>query len=133
MDWMGGKLAQLIADGQKALGREVVVMSEAPEDEVDDATGDWQEDEDAAAMDTSNASISSRHGSLRRRNPHSGSTSPRKNRFAGVQIPQGSRDKSVDSVSTSANASLRENETDWQSSEMREFMERARAARAARR
>ncbi|EIN09434.1 hypothetical protein PUNSTDRAFT_142996 [Punctularia strigosozonata HHB-11173 SS5] len=141
MDWMGGKLAQLIAEGQKALGREVVVMSEAPEDEVDDATGDWQEEDNAMVTDTPGRSTaSSRRGSVRRRHApslYSGTPSPRKSRFDGVDVPQSSREKSVELFSAAANpnssASMRENEHEWQSAEMREFMERARAAKASRR
>jgi hypothetical protein len=45
MDWIGGKLAMLIEEGKKALGKEVVVMSDAKEDEVDDGTGTWEEEE----------------------------------------------------------------------------------------
>jgi hypothetical protein len=40
MDWIGTKLSQLINEGQKALGREIVVASEAQEDEVDDGDVD---------------------------------------------------------------------------------------------
>jgi hypothetical protein len=46
MDWIGGKLAMLIEEGKKALGKEVVVMSDAKEDEVDDGTGTWEEEEE---------------------------------------------------------------------------------------
>ncbi|KAF9038242.1 hypothetical protein BJ165DRAFT_428564 [Panaeolus papilionaceus] len=46
MDWIGDKLAMLIEQGKRALNAEVVVMSDAKEDEVDDGTGDWVEDED---------------------------------------------------------------------------------------
>ena len=45
MDWIGDKLAKLIEDGKRALGTEVVVSSDAPEDEVDDGSGNWVEDE----------------------------------------------------------------------------------------
>ncbi|KAK0440940.1 uncharacterized protein EV420DRAFT_1341517, partial [Desarmillaria tabescens] len=44
MDWIGDKLSRLIEEGKKALGREVVVMSEDPADEVDDGNDDWEED-----------------------------------------------------------------------------------------
>jgi len=46
MDWMGDRLARLIEDGKKALGKEVVVMSEVQEDEVDDGNGGWEEEVD---------------------------------------------------------------------------------------
>lgn len=68
MDWMGDRLAMLIAEGQKALGKEVVVMSEAAEDEVDDGSGEWVDQ----GPSTETASIGrsrsgSRSGSIRRR------------------------------------------------------------------
>jgi len=44
MDWIGDKLAMLIEQGKRALQTEVVVMSEAKEDEVDDGRGDWEEE-----------------------------------------------------------------------------------------
>ena len=49
MDWIGDRLAKLIEDGKRALGSEVVISSEDPEDEVDDGMGDWIEDEEASA------------------------------------------------------------------------------------
>ncbi|KXN81705.1 hypothetical protein AN958_03916 [Leucoagaricus sp. SymC.cos] len=45
MDWIGDKLAQLIEEGKRALSREVVVMSDAKEDEVDDGSGAWEEED----------------------------------------------------------------------------------------
>ena len=52
MDWMGDRLAQLIAEGQKALGKEVVVMSEDQADEVDDGSGAWVEEEKEEERDS---------------------------------------------------------------------------------
>ena len=49
MDWIGDKLAQLIEEGKRALGREIVVMSEVQEDEVDDCSGNWVEENDGHA------------------------------------------------------------------------------------
>ncbi|KAF8966240.1 hypothetical protein BDZ97DRAFT_1808380 [Flammula alnicola] len=46
MDWIGDKLSMLIEQGKRALNTEVVVMSDAKEDEVDDGTGSWEEDDD---------------------------------------------------------------------------------------
>ena len=43
MDWIGDKISKLIEEGKRALGQEVVVLSEAQEDEVDDGSGDWEE------------------------------------------------------------------------------------------
>ena len=44
MDWLGDKLSMLIEQGKKALNTEIVVMSDAKEDEVDDGSGAWEED-----------------------------------------------------------------------------------------
>ncbi|KAJ7227270.1 hypothetical protein GGX14DRAFT_418869 [Mycena pura] len=44
MDWIGDKLSMLIQEGQKALRSEIVVQSDAKEDEVDDGSGAWEED-----------------------------------------------------------------------------------------
>ena len=64
MDWMGGRLAQLIEDGKKALGKEIVVMSEAQEDEEDDGNGNWEEeaDPDASILEPSRSSPVRRRG-----------------------------------------------------------------------
>ncbi|KIM44770.1 hypothetical protein M413DRAFT_442730 [Hebeloma cylindrosporum] len=43
-DWLGDKLSMLIEQGKKALNAEIVVMSDAKEDEVDDGSGAWEED-----------------------------------------------------------------------------------------
>lgn len=68
MDWIGDKLSQLIEEGKRALGKEVVVLSDAPEDEVDDGSGNWV-DQDAAPV-ASASYVSSRpvpFGSPRKR------------------------------------------------------------------
>ncbi|KAF7336687.1 hypothetical protein MVEN_02103700 [Mycena venus] len=49
MDWIGDQLSILIQEGQKALGREIVVKSDAREDEVDDGCGVWEEEEEAVS------------------------------------------------------------------------------------
>ncbi|KAJ8095055.1 hypothetical protein PM082_010273 [Marasmius tenuissimus] len=46
MDWIGDKLSMLIEEGKRALGREIVVASENPQDEVDDGRGGWVEEGD---------------------------------------------------------------------------------------
>ncbi|KAF9219703.1 hypothetical protein BS17DRAFT_788639 [Gyrodon lividus] len=61
MDWIGDRLSRLIEEGQKALGREIVVMSDSKEDEVDDGSGGWEEEEPRS---TAGPSIS-RRGSIR--------------------------------------------------------------------
>lgn len=60
MDWIGDKLTMLIEQGKRALNSEVVVFSEAKEDEVDDGSGSWEEDEFQASR------APSRAGSVRR-------------------------------------------------------------------
>ncbi|KAH7924167.1 hypothetical protein BV22DRAFT_1035511 [Leucogyrophana mollusca] len=157
MDWIGDKLSKLIEEGQKALGREIVVMSDAQEDLVDDGTGAWEEEGQPTAGPST-----SRRGSLRR--PHKPrniplppsysafpvspppSASPRKARFdgnaaqyspgrithAGLPTPSTprriGRGVSVESDTfTPLSSSFREDESAWQSPEMRESMERARA------
>ncbi|KAH7885774.1 hypothetical protein F5I97DRAFT_1875287 [Phlebopus sp. FC_14] len=62
MDWIGDRLSKLIEEGKRALGREIVVMSDSKEDEVDDGSGGWEEDEPATS--TGGPSIS-RRGSMR--------------------------------------------------------------------
>jgi len=57
MDWIGDKLSILIEQGKKALNAQVVVMSDAKEDEVDDGSGMWEEEEEAHSR--------SRSGSVR--------------------------------------------------------------------
>lgn len=145
MDWMGGRLAQLIEDGKKALGKEVVVMSEVQEDEVDDGNGGWEEEVDVYVP----LSGASRSGSVRRRAGHRtpGTTpstsylsppptaSPRRQQFSTPHLSQscsvipvpgrGPHDYSAD---TRLSSSFREDESRWQSPEVRETMEHARAA-----
>ncbi|THH13696.1 hypothetical protein EW146_g6558 [Bondarzewia mesenterica] len=147
MDWVGGRLAQLIEEGKKALGKEVVVMSDAQEDEVDDGSGNWEEEELGLSGD-----MSSRRGSIRHKSrpqnlglPSSyssylsppPSSSPRRARFdtrssplpstSALPIPGSmQRGTSVDSVRS--HSSFHEDESQWQTPETREFMERARAA-----
>jgi hypothetical protein len=138
MDWMGGRLARLIEDGKKALGKEIVVMSEAQEDEEDDGNGNWEEEADP------DASICgpSRSGSVRRRGRlHAPGTppptaSPRRQQFStahlshscsAIPIPaRAAQDHLADS--TRLCSSFREDESDWQSPELRMNMERARAS-----
>ena len=69
MDWIGDRLAHLIEEGKRALGKEVVIASEAPEDEVDDGSGDWVEEE----QETSSSSLFSPQRAL--------SSSPSKRSF----------------------------------------------------
>lgn len=145
MDWIGDKLSMLIEEGKKALNREVVVMSDAKEDEVDDGSGAWEEEH------TPSASVSRSSSLKRSKRPRSiaptpyhthtlltPSPSPRK---AGFDLPMSisspqmitpkrthSRGISLESgVSYTPSTSFREDERAWESPELRESMEKARA------
>ena len=139
MDWMGGRLARLIEDGKKALGKEVVVMSEAQEDEEDDGSGNWEEE----ANPGTSSGRASRSGSVRRKDKSHATgfaspprtASPRRQQFptltshssSALPIPgRSTHSTSVDTVQSYH--SFRGDESQWQSPELRESMERARAA-----
>jgi hypothetical protein len=148
MDWIGDKLTQLIQEGQKALGRQVVVASETQEDEVDDGTDAWEEvQQDSYFAGPSSLNRShSQSGSIRRQrprnihippSPHSGSAShslsPRTQfqNDGSTPIPIADsfrRGPSADSDNFphSASTSFREDESMWQSPELRESMSKAR-------
>lgn len=155
MDWIGDRLSKLIQEGHRALNTEVVVMSEAKEDEVDDGSGDWEEEQPATGPSVS------RCGSFRRTHrprdiqppsysaftsSSSPSSSPRKRKFVGetVHLSPDRQDFSRLSVPSTPRRIARETWTDidayatvassfkedvsaWQSPELRESMERARA------
>lgn len=118
MSWMGNRLALLIAEGQKALGKEVVIMSEDQEDEVDDGSGAWVEEDEPSAA-----------GSSRRFDgglppyPHD---SPRSKRTASPARGRPGRALSEESDTRSVASSFREDGSSWATQEMRESMERAR-------
>ncbi|KAI8985784.1 hypothetical protein BD414DRAFT_489226 [Trametes punicea] len=113
MTWIGDRLAQLIAEGQKALGREVVIMSEDKEDEVDDGSGAWVEDDDDEPVP----------GSSRLPNPPP--YSPSRNGSFPSKIGF-TRGVSVESDTRSVFGNVAEDDSAWGTSEMRESMERAR-------
>ena len=145
MSWMGGRLAALIAEGQRALGKEVVVMSEAKEDEEDDGAEDWIEEDDGHSIASSTRTSRRRwnaspppYSASRRGSPFP-SASPRRTTFdlAPSYNPSTSmsvhssprrrgRDASVESDAF-ASRSFREDENQWQTPELKEAMERARA------
>ncbi|KAF8141898.1 hypothetical protein EV363DRAFT_1443814 [Boletus edulis] len=161
MDWIGDRLTRLIQEGQKALGREIVVMSDAKENEVDDGSDTWEEEQHSQPVPSVAGPSISRRGSVRslRRNhkprdiplppsytpyPTSppSSASARKRRFESdsVHLSPG-RSMAVSSTSrlsacgTSVESDafapivsrFKEDESVWQSLELRESMERARA------
>ena len=69
MDSMSQRLAMLIEEGQRALGREVVILSEAQEDEVDDGSDQWVEEEPAATTTSSSSRPSTPTTASRPRSP----------------------------------------------------------------
>ena len=114
MSWIGDRLAQLIAEGQKALGKEVVIMSEDKEDEVDDGSGAWVEEDEEEPVPGS-----SRLPGLPPYSPSPRySASPSRSTFR--------RGVSVESETRSLTGTLAEDDWAWASAEMRESMERAR-------
>ncbi|KAI9509682.1 hypothetical protein F5148DRAFT_1185777 [Russula earlei] len=146
MDWMGGRLAQLIADGKKALGKEVVVMSEVQDDEEDDGDGNWEEeiDPDAPVGDASRSGSVRRRHQLQARGTASSSsyfsppptvplrqqqfsTAHLSNSCSAIPVPGHATHATSPDV-TRLSSSFREDEYHWQSPELRETMERARAA-----
>ncbi|KAK7687745.1 hypothetical protein QCA50_008963 [Cerrena zonata] len=141
MDWMSDRLSKLIEEGKRALGTEVVVMSESKEDEVDDGSGAWVEDEPLPT--SSSASFSSRRGRKRPQNlplpsfsppayAHTPSASPRKGafdadyRYAPESPRKSLRGPSVDSMRSFRTLSPQAEEDTTMSSELKESMERAR-------
>jgi len=64
MDWIGDHLTHLIQEGQKALGHEIVVMSDAKEDEVDNGSNDWEEEQDNRPILLVATPSIFRHGSI---------------------------------------------------------------------
>lgn len=153
MDWVGDQLSRLIAEGRRALGAEVVVMSETKEDEVDDGLGVWVEDD-------SNRLTASTSGTLRGRRKARPSSigvvspppsyvsppvTPSKNRWdaahsrqtsAGFSVPSSprstSRRQSISSARSFAE-SLHREEEHLESPELREAMQQARMAYMQRR
>ncbi|PCH44469.1 hypothetical protein WOLCODRAFT_139026 [Wolfiporia cocos MD-104 SS10] len=142
MSWMSDRLASLIAEGQRALGKEVVVMSESQEDEVDDGSENWVDQDQgqgSSAASTlqlrphrpSSLSLShSRHASSSSIGTHS--VSPRRTRFDASPPPRRRRREASEESEAFANTSIsvgtsfHEDVSAWQSDEMREAMQRAR-------
>lgn len=153
MDWIGDRISQLIEEGKKALGKEVVVMSDSKEDEVDDGSGLW-EDSDGGDLGFSTygrRSLSSPRRKRTRPNfPHqaiSGGlgespslippayTSPTKPTLPGSpNLALSTAEQHPASGSTTfATGWTRETDGDWESEELKASMERARAIYMAKR
>jgi len=143
MDWIGDKLAMLIEEGKRALQSEVVVMSDAKEDEVDDGTGLWEEEEEPRPSLSRSSSVK-RAGSSKRSAAAPSlpipSASPRR---GGFDVPSSvSSSSSVTlrrshsrgvSYESALPSSLKEEPGAWASPELRESMEKARARILAKR
>ncbi|KAG1817126.1 uncharacterized protein BJ212DRAFT_1351020 [Suillus subaureus] len=155
MDWIGDRLSRLIQEGHRALNTEVVVMSEAKEDEVDDGSGDWEEEQPTAGPSVSRRSSFRRTHRPRDIQPpsysaftssSSPSPSPRKRKFVSdavhlspdrqdfsrLSVPSTPRRITCESSMdiggcTTVTSSFKEDVSAWQSPELRESMERARA------
>lgn len=139
MDWIGDRLTQLIEEGKRALGTEVVVASETPEDEMDDGSGDWVEDDEM-----SRSSLYSPSKRFRHQNSYSvpSASTPRRTynihqHFASEDLSTSTLAMSTTPVastryageqSLSSSSSSYDQETDWSSPHLKESMERARAA-----
>ena len=147
MDWIGDRISRLVEEGKKALGKEVVVMSDAKEDEVDDGSGLW-EDSDQGDFGSSPSKYGRKTFS-----------SPRKKRARPSvlhhTVPEGLGEPSslgppvyaTPTTSTFPGSSsftlspedpfsvsiTKETEGDWQSDEVKASMERARAMYMAKR
>ncbi|KAJ6531877.1 hypothetical protein B0H19DRAFT_1189055 [Mycena capillaripes] len=153
MDWIGDQLSMLIQEGQKALGREIVIKSDAREDEVDDGCGVWEEeeggyDQEFGGPSSYQNSVSRSASPRQRKRPRNltlappsyasrpPSASPRATRFeftsASLPSSAGARWRSdappnIRGVSTESLHSGRDEEETWESPELKESMARARA------
>ena len=148
MDWMGNQLSVLIAEGKRALGTEVVVMSESKEDEIDDGLGSWVEESERLVSSTSGSlrgRRKARPSNIGIQSPPPSYTSPpatpSRNRWdatycrqpssAGLSLPSTSRPSSRRPSISSARSwgDIRPEEDDaLESPELREAMKKAREA-----
>lgn len=140
MDWIGSKLTQLIHEGQKALGREVVLPSTTDTDHLEDDDQADDDDDEADAWvedggeDSGRQSKRSRFGHTRGSGSGSITSSPRMNLYppsasAPMAIPIPIPSPRQSSSLVGLTGSVREDESAWMSPELRESMERARAMR----
>lgn len=139
MDWIGDKLAMLIEQGKKALNREIVVMSDAKEDEVDDGSPAWEEDDQERVQTPARPSSISRSSSAKRvKKPCVIAAAPASPRVYNTSHATGTFTPSASPRLFGSELLLsspmvvpppqqREDERSWESLELRESMERARA------
>ncbi|EMD39191.1 hypothetical protein CERSUDRAFT_112868 [Gelatoporia subvermispora B] len=119
------RLAALIADGQRALGKEIVLLSEDQSEPEDDGVEGWVEDDSMGGS----APVASTSSSTGFSSPRLPAYSPPRTAvgtgaiFAAMQTPTHSRGPSAEPFTTPA---AREEEDEWMSPELRESMEQAR-------
>ncbi|KLO13274.1 hypothetical protein SCHPADRAFT_940521 [Schizopora paradoxa] len=147
MDWIGDKLARLIEEGKRALGTEIVVKSDAQEDEVDDGSGNWVEENEGPSSHKRSRTIGTSRSNVPSPSSHKFdfSSSPSvpisrhgKGRSDGYSDSQGiSSSLPVTSMHSRGGSDFSpasfssrnwETEDDCQSASVREAMERARAS-----
>jgi hypothetical protein len=145
MDWIGDRISKLIEEGKKALGTEVVVMSDAKEDEVDDGSGAWEEeepDQHTGRFSRHKRARTPRHLALppsyspRRGSPSPSPSSPafyipsaRPSILPGSNSPFAPHATYAESESPPlGSSSWKESEEDWQSIEIKKLMEKARTS-----
>lgn len=132
MDWIGDRLAKLIEEGKKALGREVVVATDAdPEVDFDleDDPEAWVEDRGPDMFFGSTWSTS-RAGSSKRSRPQDLSLTPAHSTPAwSISTPgSGSGHTSPPGgLSVPHTPVMREDPSLWSSPQLKETMEAARA------
>ena len=119
VDWIGDKLALLIEQGKKALSRQIVVMSDAAKDEVDDASGAWEEQH--PAHDRGSVPV---HPAKRRPRPDA---PPAAIPISGSPLIPPPMPTHSPTPSAVVGADEREDKQAWESAELRKLMERARA------
>jgi hypothetical protein len=154
MDWIGGQLSLLIQEGQKALGREIVIKSDAREDEVDDGCGVWEEEEGGYDQEfgghSAYQSSLSRSASPRQRKrprnltlappsyasgpPSAASPGASRFEFTSASLPSSASGRwrsdaphNTRGMSAESLHSGRDEEETWESPELKESMARARA------
>lgn len=143
MDWIGHKLSALIAEGQKALGAHIVVASQAKEDETDDGSGAWVDEDEFAPKPTGRGRSGSVRSTISQRAynvplPASPPASPRRSGFGSprpsfssgsVPAPRPLKADSSFSSVTSNISVHKEDESSWESPELKAMMEAARLRR----
>jgi hypothetical protein len=122
MGWIGNKLSTLIEQGKKALSHEIVIMSNATEEKVNDASGAWEEQD----LDENKA----HHSSAKHRpRPDTDLMFPPVSASAhiSITISLSSMLRHSPTPSVGFNPNDREDMQAWASQELHELMDQARA------